>query len=52
MTFDPKSRELAEHFLVDGADPKLIDELAEWIQFNVELWFTDRNDDGTWRFCR
>jgi hypothetical protein len=38
---DPKSYELAEHFLNPGATDAMKQELAEWIQHHVELWLYD-----------
>lgn len=38
---DPKSYELAEHFLNNDATPAMKHELAEWIQHHVELWLYD-----------
>ena len=41
MLIDPKSYELAEHFLNDDAPDAMKQELAEWIQWQVELWLYD-----------
>lgn len=41
MLVDPKSYELAEHFLNSDATEAMKQELAEWIQWWVELWLYD-----------
>lgn len=41
MTYDPKCHELAEYFLNPDATDRMKDELAEWIQWHVELWLYD-----------
>lgn len=41
MLIDPKSYELAEHFLNSDATDAMKHELAEWIQWQVELWLYD-----------
>jgi len=47
-SFDPKCRELAEHFLAD--EPALLaraDDLAGWIQWWVETWIeTERPNNA------
>lgn len=39
--YDPKCYELAEHFLNPDATPAMKEELADWIQFHVELRLYD-----------
>lgn len=41
---DPKCYELAEHFLNTGSPDEMKWELAEWIQWQVELWLYDDKD--------
>ncbi len=38
MTYDPKCESLARYFLDDDADEKLVEELAEHIQYQIELF--------------
>lgn len=44
MMVDPKSYELAEHFLNSDATDAMKQELAEWIQWQVDLWLYDDKD--------
>ena len=41
MLVDQKCFDLAEHFLNAGATDAMKQELAEWIQWQVELWLYD-----------
>lgn len=41
MLVDTKCYDLAEHFLNSDATDKMKTELAEWIQWHVELWLYD-----------
>jgi hypothetical protein len=41
MLIDPKIYEIAEHFLNPGATDAMKQDLAEWIQWQVELWLYD-----------
>lgn len=44
--YDEKCYELAEHFLPPDASHEQKDELAGWIQYQVELWFTPTDEPG------
>jgi hypothetical protein len=37
---DQKCYDLAEHFLNDLASPAAKQDLAEWVQYQVELWLS------------
>ena len=48
-SYDPKCGELAEHFLSrpgESIDPRKVANLAEWIQWHVELWLVGESIDG------
>ena len=42
---DPACRELAEHFLPDGAPEEVKRELAQHIQDQIELWLVGEEFD-------
>jgi hypothetical protein len=44
MLIDPKCHDLAVHFLNPDATDAMKTELAEWIQWHVELWLYDDKD--------
>jgi hypothetical protein len=44
MPVDQKCYDLADHFLNSDATDAMTRELAEWIQWHIELWLYDDKD--------